>query len=162
MAETTAAAAMAMSGETPSALANDHRHDRVLVVDDNPVNQRFAVLLLRKFGYQVDAASNGQEALARLDQAAFDVVLLDVQMPEMDGPSVARQLVRDWPPARRPWLIALTGNVRDEERAECLAAGMDDFLSKPVAPETLRAALERARVHLAKRRGRHTTGEAVA
>ncbi|MBI5688657.1 MAG: PAS domain S-box protein [Verrucomicrobia bacterium] len=118
---------------------------RVLVAEDNRANQRVATLLLRKLGHQAELVANGAEALARLTQRDFDVVLMDCQMPEMDGYEAARRIRAGETPqinARVP-IIALTAYARPEDRARCLAAGMDDYVSKPLRASELQAALQR-------------------
>jgi signal transduction histidine kinase/CheY-like chemotaxis protein len=115
---------------------------RILLAEDNPVNQRVAQLMLEREGYRADVVANGREALAALERQAYDVVLLDVQMPEMDGLEAARHIRDTWGAA--PHLIALTANALPSDRDACLAAGMDDHVAKPVKRPALRAALERA------------------
>ncbi|MBC8078600.1 MAG: response regulator, partial [Chloroflexales bacterium] len=117
---------------------------RILVADDDTVNQRLAYHLLQQMGYNADSARDGVEALAAIEQRTYDVVLLDVQMPRLDGLDVARQVVGRWPKDRRPYLIALTANAMQGDRERCLAAGMDDYLAKPVLVEALVEALGRA------------------
>ncbi len=118
---------------------------RLLLAEDNPVNQKVALHMLRTLGRTADAVSNGLEVLDSVRRQRYDVILLDVQMPEMDGLTVARHLVQDHPdPARRPWMIAVTANAMQGDRERCLAAGMDDYLSKPMKIAELAAALERA------------------
>jgi CheY-like chemotaxis protein len=98
--------------------------------------------MLEREGYRADVVANGREALAALERQAYDVVLLDVQMPEMDGLEAARHIRDTWGAA--PHLIALTANALPSDRDACLAAGMDDHVAKPVKRPALRAALERA------------------
>jgi len=129
------------------------RHaERILLAEDHPVNRRVALHLLRSLGYAADVACDGAEALAALGRERYDIVLLDVQMPEMDGIDVARRIVAADPPAARPWLIAFTAGAMPGEQERCREAGMDDFLPKPVRREDLAAALARARAGLAARR----------
>ena len=115
---------------------------RVLVADDNLVNQKVAVRLLERWGYRPDVVKNGFEVLDALRRKNYDLVLLDVQMPEMGGIEAAQHICADYPPGRRPKLIALTAGAFKEDRESCLQAGMDGFLSKPLRVEDLRAALE--------------------
>ena len=116
-----------------------------LLAEDNPVNRKVALMMLRRLGWEVDAAFDGREALEALARRRYDVVLLDIQMPEVDGLEVARRVVATEPdPARRPWMIAVTANAIVGDRETCLAAGMDDFVPKPMQPSALEAALERA------------------
>jgi CheY-like chemotaxis protein len=129
------------------------RREFVLVAEDNPVSQRVAVLTLESLGYRTEAVTSGRAVLAAMDRRAVDIVLLDVQMPEGDGLAVTRDVQSAAHP-RRPWIIALTALGTSDERARCLAAGMDDFLAKPYTREQLATALARAAEGLARRRGR--------
>ncbi|MFN3587637.1 MAG: response regulator, partial [Moraxellaceae bacterium] len=114
---------------------------RVLLVEDNAVNQKVAARMLEKMGCHVDLAGNGLEALAMAGQLPYDVILMDVQMPEMDGITATRALrAQDF--AELP-IIALTANSRDADRDECRAAGMSDFLAKPIRYEDLHSCLSR-------------------
>jgi PAS domain S-box-containing protein len=122
---------------------------RILVAEDNIVNQQVALLLLKKLGYRADVAADGLEALQALEREPYDVVLMDVQMPRMDGLEATRRIRQRWPEGRRPHVIAATANAMQEEREACLAAGMDDYLSKPIRLEEVAAALSRCRPHLA-------------
>jgi CheY-like chemotaxis protein len=116
---------------------------RVLVADDNRVNQKVAQGMLERLGHTVALAGDGKEALAAIKAAAFDLVLMDVQMPEMDGFEATRR-VREWETGRtRIPIIALTAHAMDSHREECLAAGMDSFLAKPILLESLKLELER-------------------
>ncbi|MBI1396283.1 MAG: response regulator [Betaproteobacteria bacterium] len=121
------------------------RAGRVLLVEDNPVNQKVAVVTLRRLGYEVQLAENGVQALAAVSQAPFDLVLMDCQMPQMDGFAATRALRERERVERRTRMpiIALTANAFDADRAQCEAAGMDDFLTKPFRQEQLRATLDR-------------------
>jgi PAS domain S-box-containing protein len=124
---------------------------RILVAEDNVVNQQVALLLLRKLGYRAEVTANGLEALQALEREPYDVVLMDVQMPTMDGLEATRRIHQRWPQGRRPHVIAATASAMEEEREACLAAGMDDYLSKPIRMEELAAALRRCRPHAAPR-----------
>ncbi len=117
---------------------------RVLLVEDNYVNQEVAEALLQGVGAQVTVAPNGKAALSSLSQGQFDLVLMDVQMPEMDGYETTRS-IRDVPAWAGLPIIALTAHALDSERALCLRAGMDDFLSKPFEPQALYDVLRRWR-----------------
>ncbi|HEX8099618.1 MAG TPA: PAS domain S-box protein, partial [Actinomycetota bacterium] len=117
---------------------------RILVAEDNAVNQQLAVLLLQKLGYRADLASDGAEALESLERQRYDVVLMDVQMPEMDGLEATRRIHQRWGSRDRPYIIAVTANAMEGDREACLAAGMDDYLSKPIRDDELAAALARS------------------
>jgi CheY-like chemotaxis protein len=117
---------------------------RILVAEDNPTNQRIVVQLLQRLGYGADLAANGVEALDAIQQRRYDVVLMDMMMPEMDGLAATRSIRETRPADEQPHIIAVTANVAAEARQQCFQAGMDDYLSKPVSVSSLRAALERA------------------
>ncbi|WP_435271376.1 response regulator [Streptomyces sp. 1222.5] len=111
---------------------NGRSTPRILVAEDNAVNQRMVLLLLNKLGYQADVASNGFGVLEAIERQPYDVVLMDVQMPEMDGLETTRQIRARWPEPRRPYIIALTANAMQGDREPCIKAGMDDYLTKPI------------------------------
>ncbi len=115
---------------------------RLLVVDDVPLNRQLALLLLQRLGYRADAVASGSEAIAALQATPFDVVFMDVQMPELDGYATTRAIRRLPAPFVQPWIIAMTAHGRPEDRQSCLDAGMDDFLAKPIVPAQLTYALE--------------------
>ncbi|HWI58943.1 MAG TPA: response regulator, partial [Bacillota bacterium] len=100
---------------------------RLLLADDNPINQKVGLSVLQKLGYIADVANNGLEVLKALEQKLYDLLFLDVQMPEMDGLEAARQICQRWPAERRPCIIAMTGNALTGDREKCLAAGMNDY-----------------------------------
>ncbi len=117
---------------------------RILLAEDNPVNQKLAIRLLAQMGYTTDVAGNGLEAIAALDQTPYDVILMDVQMPELDGLEATRRIraARAADPARpEPWIVAMTANALAGDRELCIAAGMNDYVSKPIRPAALAAAL---------------------
>jgi PAS domain S-box-containing protein len=116
---------------------------RILVVEDNAVNQQLALLLLQKVGYRADVAANGVEALEALQRQRYDVVLMDVEMPEMDGLEATRQIRRMAAVGPRPRIIAVTAKALQGERELCLQAGMDDYLTKPIRLHELIEALLR-------------------
>jgi CheY-like chemotaxis protein len=122
--------------------------ERVLIAEDNVVNQKVALFMLAKMGYRADVAANGREALEALGRQPYDIVLMDVHMPEVDGIEATRQ-IRLANPAHRPWIIALTANAMYGDRELCLAAGMDDYVSKPIKPEEIGTAMGRAKPGLA-------------
>ena len=92
-------------------------------------------------GYRADLASNGIEAIESIERQTYDVVLMDVQMPEMDGLEASRRITRTWPPGERPRIVAMTANAMQGDREECLAAGMDDYVTKPIRVDALVQAL---------------------
>lgn len=116
---------------------------RALVVEDNMVNQRVIVQMIEKRGYKADVASNGLEALDLLSRTAYDVVLMDCQMPVMDGYEATREIRRLEGSNRHTTIVAVTANAMVGDREKCMAAGMDDYLSKPVKMEALEAMLNR-------------------
>ena len=116
---------------------------RLLLADDNPINQKVGLSVLHKLGYRADVAHNGLEVLKALEQKVYDILFLDVQMPELDGLETARQICKRWSSEKRPRIIAMTGNALMGDREKCLQAGMDDYISKPVRIGELQTALER-------------------
>jgi len=116
---------------------------RLLLADDNPINQKVGQSVLQRLGYRADIVTNGLEVLQALENKAYDVLFLDVQMPEMDGLEAARRICQRWPLEKRPRIIAMTGNALVGDREKCLEAGMDDYITKPIRVGDLQAALER-------------------
>jgi CheY-like chemotaxis protein len=117
---------------------------RVLLAEDNAVNQKVATHMLAAIGVRPDIAANGLEVIEALSRQTYDVILMDVQMPEMDGLEATRRIVAEQPDsAKRPWIIALTANAVQGDRETCLAAGMDDYISKPIKKEQLVQAVSR-------------------
>ena len=116
---------------------------RILLAEDNVVNQKLALRLLQQMGYRADLASNGIEAIESIERQPYDVVLMDVQMPEMDGLEASRRIVARFPDDERPRIVAMTANAMQGDREACLAAGMDDYVTKPIRVEELVAALTR-------------------
>ncbi len=120
---------------------------RLLVAEDNPVNQRLAKAMFSKMGHQVTIANNGLEALSHWDKAEFDLIFMDVQMPEMDGLEAARQIRKQEAlKGTRSRMIAMTANVLDGDRELCLSAGMDDYVSKPISRDSLAEVINRVLV----------------
>ncbi|MFZ5496843.1 MAG: response regulator [Verrucomicrobiota bacterium] len=117
---------------------------RILLVEDNPANRKVALLMLEKLGYRADTAANGLEALQSLARQPYDLVLMDLSMPEMDGLETMEHLRQQRPGDAAPYVIALTANARTEDRQACFSAGMHDFLTKPLLAESLITALRRA------------------
>jgi signal transduction histidine kinase/DNA-binding response OmpR family regulator len=114
---------------------------RILLAEDNVVNQKLALRLLSQMGYRADVASNGIEAIESIERQPYDVVLMDVQMPEMDGLEASRRITAKLKPGERPRIVAMTANAMQGDREECLAAGMDDYVTKPIRVDALVEAL---------------------
>jgi two-component system sensor histidine kinase/response regulator len=131
---------------------------RILLAEDNIVNQKVAERMLRQLGCRINIVVNGLEVLKAVACHAYDIILLDLQMPEMDGLEAARRLrITNFNAGFRPWIVAVTANAMPGDRELCLAAGMDDYITKPIKPSELAGALERARPHLLSRRRDLTT-----
>ena len=118
---------------------------RILLAEDNVVNQKLALRLLQQMGYRADVAGNGIEAIECVERQRYDVVLMDVQMPEMDGLEASRRITAKCQPGERPRIVAMTANAMQGDREECLAAGMDDYVTKPIRVDALVEALLAAR-----------------
>ena len=151
---------------------------KILLAEDNVVNQQVALHLLQRMGYRADVVGNGLEVLEALHRQSYDVVLMDVQMPEMDGLTAAGRIRQEWPDglglvgetsghfnaqqqaqnpkSQRPWVIAMTANAMMGDREMCLAAGMDDYISKPIRVAELSRALSRSYQKLKVERSQET------
>ncbi|NUM79319.1 response regulator [bacterium] len=114
---------------------------RILVAEDNVVNQKVALRILKQIGYLADVVGNGIEAVDALKRQHYDLVFMDMQMPEMDGLEATRHIVENWPNDMRPKIIAMTANAMQGDRERCIEAGMDDYISKPTRLEEVSAAL---------------------
>jgi signal transduction histidine kinase/CheY-like chemotaxis protein len=114
---------------------------RILLAEDNAVNQKLALRLLGSMGYRADVAANGAEAVEAVERQRYDLVLMDVQMPEMDGLEATRRIVEKIPIERRPWIVAMTASAMDGDREACLAAGMKGYISKPIRVDELVGAI---------------------
>jgi len=135
----------AIGREEPSGPPSPVRHPlRVLLAEDNSVNQKVALLMLDRMGYRADVAGDGFEVLDALRRQSYDLILMDIQMPGMDGLEATRRIRADLPAERQPRIVAMTANVLREHQDACRAAGMDDFLAKPVLFQDLWATLLRA------------------
>jgi CheY-like chemotaxis protein len=123
---------------------------RILLAEDNPVNQKVAARILERMGYRVDVVGDGIEALVAVDAINYDLILMDVQMPEMDGLEATRR-IRELPPksGRRPQIVAMTASALESDRQAAFDAGMDDFVGKPVRIEDLQNLVMRAAEALA-------------
>lgn len=116
---------------------------RILVAEDNLVNQKLAISLLNLMGYKVDAVLNGAEVLKIMNEKEYDIILMDLQMPEMNGIEATIRIREIYPPEKQPHIIAITANAMLGDREKCLAAGMVDYMSKPIKIYELQAALEK-------------------
>ncbi|MDH5508287.1 MAG: GAF domain-containing protein, partial [Anaerolineae bacterium] len=116
----------------------------ILVAEDNQVNQKVILQVLGKIGYQADVVINGQEVLSAMRNKTYDVILMDVQMPELDGIEATRHIRAEWPPEQQPRIIALTAHALQEDRQRCLEAGMNDYIQKPFNVDTLVKSLGQA------------------
>jgi len=125
----------------------EHHPLRILLAEDNVVNQKVAMRFLERMGYKIDMACNGREVLEILQCRWYDVVLMDVQMPEMDGMEATQHIRSMLPTNRQPWIIAMTAHVMEGDREWCLSAGMDDYVSKPIQVSELSEALLRVKTH---------------
>ncbi|MCP4427201.1 MAG: response regulator [Chloroflexi bacterium] len=116
---------------------------RILVAEDNGMNQKVALSILERLGYRADVAGNGLETLEALRRQSYDVILMDIQMPKMDGVETATRILKDWPPEMQPRIIATTAHALKGDRERYLNSGMHDYISKPIQVEKLVAALEK-------------------
>ena len=107
------------------------------------MNQKLAIRLLEKLGYRADVAGNGIEAIEALERQSYDLILSDVQMPEMDGLEATRRIIERWREGERPWIVAMTAEAMSGDRERCLDAGMNDYLTKPIRVDELVAAIKR-------------------
>jgi PAS domain S-box-containing protein len=124
---------------------------RILLAEDNAMNQKVALRLLERLGYAADVVANGLEAIEAVERSTYDVVLMDVQMPELDGLDASRRICERRPPGERPRIVAMTANALPEDREACFAAGMDDYVAKPIRPDALAEALKRVKPRPAAR-----------
>jgi CheY-like chemotaxis protein len=111
------------------------------VAEDVPSNQMVLVEMLKRMGYRADTAADGREVLEALELLTYDLVLMDVQMPEMDGIAAAKEIRKRWPAAKQPRIIAITAYAMEGDREKCIGAGMDDYIAKPVKGDDLAALL---------------------
>lgn len=132
---------------SPALSPSRRRKLSLLLAEDTPGNQKVALYFLEHMGYRADVAQNGLEVLDALKRNDYDVVFMDVQMPEMDGYETTRHIRASLPPERQPWIIAMTAHAIQGDREKCLDSGMDDYVSKPVREEELERALESVGKH---------------
>ncbi|MGA1476648.1 MAG: response regulator, partial [Prochlorothrix sp.] len=116
---------------------------RILLVEDVPTNQKIALRFLSTLGYEADVANNGKEALTALEAQVYDVIFMDLQMPEMDGLEATDAIRQRCGNPDRPWIIAMTAHASNEARQECDKAGMNEFLTKPLRKPLLRQTIDR-------------------
>jgi CheY-like chemotaxis protein len=133
-------APMAVKSRLDAGMAARHPL-RILLAEDNAVNQKLAMRILQQMGYRADLAANGIEAIECVQRQTYDVVLMDVQMPEMDGLEASREINQRWPNGGRPRIVAMTANAMQGDRELCLRSGMDDYLTKPIRVDQLIDAL---------------------
>jgi PAS domain S-box-containing protein len=145
-----------MKRPTSAAWPGDAHAPRILLAEDDAINQQVIVHMLQKLGYQIEVVRDGDLALAELEQRRYDVVLLDVQMPSKDGLEVAQAIRQRFPADRQPYLVAITANAMEGAREECLRAGMDNYISKPVQVAELMQVIEMYRLP-ARRRSAETS-----
>jgi CheY-like chemotaxis protein len=134
--------------EVPDAEKGIHPPLRILLAEDNVVNQKLALRLLSQMGYQADLAKDGLEVLKALEGKEYDVILMDVQMPEMDGLQATREICARWTKDERPSIIAMTAYALEGDQQKCLEAGMDNYLSKPIRVDDLVKVLSRVAVDM--------------
>lgn len=126
---------------------------KILLAEDNRVNQQVALLMLRRLGLQADVVEDGEAVLSAFEAIAYDLVLMDIQMPRMDGIEACRQLREKLEPSRAPWVIAVTANALQDNRRNALSAGMNGFLTKPLHLSELKEHIQACCMGLASLRG---------
>ena len=129
----------------PATAADAGQGFRVLLVDDNSINQKVGQKILKTLGYDTAVAGSGEEAVESCQATNFDMVLMDIEMPDMDGIAATRAIREILPRNQAPYIVALTANAMSSERESYLKSGMDDYLSKPIDVEALAASIEAAR-----------------
>jgi CheY-like chemotaxis protein len=138
------------ASSSPPGPVESHADVHILLAEDNVVNQKVAIQMLQRLGYRADVVANGLEAIASAQRQRYDIILMDMQMPEMSGLEATRKLRELWPSGpQRPWIIAITANAMAEDREQCLAAGMDDYISKPIKLEELKVVISRRQLNRA-------------
>ena len=124
-------------------MKTDAQSARILLAEDNVVSRTVAIMQLKKLGHQADAVQTGREAVTAQAKQPYGLILMDCEMPDMDGFEATKEIRRTEGPARRTPIVAMTASGRDEDRQKCVDAGMDDFITKPVNNEVLRSMLDR-------------------
>ncbi len=124
-------------------VSSGRKHLSILLAEDNKINQKLALIMLQKIGYKADIANNGLEVIEKLNQHPYDIILMDVQMPELDGILTTKKIRREFPGDKQPYIIAITANALKSDKDRCLEAGMDDYLSKPFKMEDLKLMLQK-------------------
>jgi CheY-like chemotaxis protein len=137
----------------------DEQMPRILLAEDDTINQQVIRHMLQQLGYQIEIVRDGDLALAAIEQRHYDVVLLDVQMPSMDGLEVAQTIRQRYSPDWQPYLVAVTANASEGAREECLSAGMDDYISKPIQVAELIKVIEMHRLRVRAVSGDSSLGE---
>lgn len=137
---------IAPADESVTAMAADPHLRRVLVADDDPINRKTVVQMLQNLGYQTETATDGVDVLRALSFKSYDLILMDVHMPHMDGLETARRVRRQWPEEQGPKIIGMTASLLPSDRQRCLDAGMDGFIGKPASLQELAVLLRRAMV----------------
>lgn len=125
-------------------VSNSDEMPTILLAEDNMINQKVALALLKKHGYSADVVLNGAEAVDAFGVHRYQIILMDINMPEMDGVEATQKIRSDFPSEEQPYVIAVTANAMKGDRERFLACGMDDYVSKPIRPNTLIGAIEQA------------------
>lgn len=131
-------------GPIAERLKRQNKSNFILLADDNPINQKIAVRMVQSLGYRAQSVATGREVLSALRERSYELVLMDCQMPDLDGFETTAKIRLDLQsPFNRIPIIAMTASVTEEDKSRCLACGMNDYLSKPVKPSDLEAVIER-------------------
>jgi PAS domain S-box-containing protein len=150
------------TGAIATSAPSSHRVPlRILVAEDHRMNQKIVLLMLNQLGYHADMVETGQQAIDQLRRQTYDVIFMDVQMPELDGLEATQHICQIWDRETRPMIVAMTANAMVGDRQVCLEAGMDDYLAKPIRIQELAQMLETCQAHLEARGERPMTGQQV-
>jgi CheY-like chemotaxis protein len=131
---------------------------RILLVEDNIVNQKVALRILERLGYRADTATNGLNALTTVQKQPYDLIFMDVQMPQMDGIEATRRIRQQVPAAEQPWIVAMTAHALAGDRERYLACGMNDYISKPIGVEALAKVLTWSSQEIGRQRNCNVAG----